>query len=300
MLHIGCMARPLRIEYAGALHHVIARGNNRGRIANDSTDARVFVNSLEASCERFDWRVYAWCLMPNHYHLVLETLRPTLSRGMQRLNGTYAQYFNRRHSRVGHVFQARFKSFVVEQERYLLALLRYVELNPCRAGLVKTPMEWPWSSVHVSLGARHPPVWSSIAGVWSRFHTNNKDAIAAYRAFLMQGLSPQAKAPSVTKGLFVGSDSFVEETKTRHVKQAALSSEIRALPHSPTLAKLARTHVDRDAFARAAYAAGFPLKEIADQMGVHYSTVSRIAHRSRPRMRAPVVRSRGEFSYVLS
>ncbi len=226
--------------------------------------------------------------MPNHYHLVLETLRPTLSRGMLRQNSIYAQHFNRRYGRVGHVFQARYKSLIVERERYLLTLLRYVELNPRRAGLVGDPVDWPWSSVHVSLGRARPPVWCGVRRVWQRFGLTQADAITSYRAFLYE---TGVHAPPVIGGVFVGNETFAEEVRKRFAT-ADFSPEIpleQRVRH-PTFARLAAAHRDRDRLAKAAYLAGYPLKDIASRLGLHYSTVSRIAQRDVPRQRSSVDR----------
>jgi REP-associated tyrosine transposase len=132
------MARPLRIEFAGALYHVTARGNNREAIflGADEADREAFLEILGAICERFNWVCHAYCLMTNHYHLLIETPDANLSGGMRQLNGVYTQYVNRTHRRVSHLFQGRFKGILVEREGYLLELARYVVLNPVRAGMV--------------------------------------------------------------------------------------------------------------------------------------------------------------------
>ncbi len=124
------MARPLRIEFSGALYHVMARGNAREAIYLDDGDRQSFLDSLVRACERFDWALWAYCLMDNHYHLLVETRRPTLSRGMREVNGVYTQGFNRRHRRVGHVLQGRFKAILVDRDSYLLEVSRYIVLNP--------------------------------------------------------------------------------------------------------------------------------------------------------------------------
>ena len=140
------MARPLRIEFEGALYHVMSRGNARSDIFLDDEDRQLFVENLGRVSGRFDWRVWAWCLMSNHYHFLVETLEPTLSRGMREVNGVYTQAFNRRHGRSGHVLQGRFKAPLVDKDRYLLELSRYVVLNPVRAGIVQTAADWAWSN----------------------------------------------------------------------------------------------------------------------------------------------------------
>ena len=132
------MTRPLRIEYAGALYHITSRGNARSNIYKDDVDRTRFLELLSQLCDRHDWLCHSYCLMSNHYHLLVETSRPTLSKGMKGLNGQYAQMFNRRHKRVGHVFQGRHKAIIVQKENYLLELARYIVLNPVRAKMVDT------------------------------------------------------------------------------------------------------------------------------------------------------------------
>jgi REP element-mobilizing transposase RayT len=131
------MARPLRIEIPGALYHVTARGNARAPICLSDSDRLLFLDLLGNAIEEHGWIYHSFCLMPNHYHLLLETPEANLSRGMRQLNGLYGQRFNRRHDRVGHVFQGRFKGILVERESHLLELARYVVLNPARAGIVR-------------------------------------------------------------------------------------------------------------------------------------------------------------------
>jgi putative transposase len=138
------MARPLRIEFEGALYHVMARGNAWVEIFVDDADRQLFLDNLGGVCGRYGWCIWAWCLMSNHYHLLIETLEPTLSKGMREVNGVYTQAFNRRHGRSGHVLQGRFKSPLVEKDNYLLELSRYVVLNPARAGMVETAANCSW------------------------------------------------------------------------------------------------------------------------------------------------------------
>jgi putative transposase len=130
------MARPIRIEFSGALYHVTSRGNRQEDIYEDDTDRSVFLSVLEKTCSTNNWICHAYCLMSNHYHLLIETPDSNLSKGMRQLNGVYTQSYNRIHNRVGHVFQGRFKAIFVEKETYLLELARYIVLNPVRAGMV--------------------------------------------------------------------------------------------------------------------------------------------------------------------
>jgi len=136
------MARPLRIEFSGALYHVTARGNAREDIYRDDANRQQFLMLLQNTVNRYDWYCHAYCLMDNHYHLLIKTNTPTLSKGMKFLNGTYTQYFNRQHQRVGHVFQGRFKAILVQKDSHLLELARYIALNPVRAQMVNNAAEW--------------------------------------------------------------------------------------------------------------------------------------------------------------
>lgn len=133
------MARPLRAEYPGAIYHITSRGNARQPIFEDDEDRKAFQVLLESLVSRYNWLCHAYCLMDNHYHLLVETPDGNLSEGMRQLNGIYTQSFNGRHGRVGHVFQGRFKAILVGRENYLLELCRYVVLNPIRAGIVRSP-----------------------------------------------------------------------------------------------------------------------------------------------------------------
>lgn len=154
------MAKPLRIEFAGALYHVTSRGNERKAIYFDDQDREKSLDLLEHVCKRFGWICHAYCLMTNHYHLLIETANGDLSKGMRQLNGVYTQYVNRAYVRVGHLFQGRYQAILVQKEDYLLELSRYVVLNPVRAGMVALPGEWEWSSYRATLGHADVPAYS--------------------------------------------------------------------------------------------------------------------------------------------
>lgn len=132
------MARPLRIEFVGGLYHITSRGNARQHIYFDNRDRTTFLELIDKTRTRFNWYIHAYCLMSNHYHLLIETGTPTLAKGMKLLNGSYTQYFNRKHRRVGHLFQGRYKAILVDKESYLLELARYIVLNPVRASMVRS------------------------------------------------------------------------------------------------------------------------------------------------------------------
>src|SRR3989338_752543 len=147
------MARPLRIEFPGAFYHVTSRGDRQEAIYEDNEDRRSYLGILGDVVERFNWLCYTYCLMENHYHLVIETLEGNLSKGMRHLNGVYTQVSNRRHNRVGHLFQGRYKAILIDKDSYWLEVSRYVVLNPVRAGMVKEPGGWPWSSYNATVGS---------------------------------------------------------------------------------------------------------------------------------------------------
>jgi putative transposase len=151
------MSRPLRIEFAGALYHITARGNERRDVFFCDDDRFAFLKILEQVCDRLNWLCHAYCIMSNHYHLLIETLDGNLAKGMRQLNGVYTQYVNRTHGRVGHLFQGRYKGILVQKEAYLLELARYIVLNPIRAGMVRKVEKWPWSSYPATVGLVEKP-----------------------------------------------------------------------------------------------------------------------------------------------
>jgi REP element-mobilizing transposase RayT len=151
------MSRPRRLEFAGALYHLSARGNGREDIFLDDRDRATFLDLLGREIAQQRWRRYAYCLMGNHYHPLIDTPEPNLTRGMQRLNQVYTQRFNRRHRRVGHVLQGRYKAIVLDKDSYFKALIRYVVLNPVRAKMVSGPERWTWSSYRATAGLSTVP-----------------------------------------------------------------------------------------------------------------------------------------------
>ena len=280
------MSRQLRLEFPGAIYHIMARGNNRETIAHDHRDVASFLASLQLTCARYAWRVYSWCVMPNHYHLVVETSRATLSTGMRRHNSTYAQLFNKRHNRVGHVFQGRYKALVVADERYLLTVMRYVELNPWRAALADHPSAWAWSSIHVSLGSRPVPRWSAVRDLWRRFGTTEADGVARYRDFLLDGMQTTVEDLPVAHSLVIGDDEdFAQaQARARHTQMSAEVPRDQQSSAVPLEAVFFRQQ-DVDEAIKDAYASGYSLRAIAQHLGVHYTTVSVIARRKTPRKR---------------
>jgi putative transposase len=159
------MSRPLRIEFPGAIYHVTSRGDRREPIYQDDADRHAHLAVLAQAMDRFDAQVLAYCLMGNHYHLVLHTRQANLSRLMRHVNGVYTQAFNRQHGLVGHLFQGRFKAILVDRDAYLLEVCRYVELNPVRAKMVAAPLDWPWSSYAAHVLQADTPAWLDSDGL---------------------------------------------------------------------------------------------------------------------------------------
>ena len=272
------MARPLRIEFSGALYHVMARGNAREAIYLDDGDRQAFLDSLVRACDRFDWALWAYCLMDNHYQLLVETRRPTLSRGMCEVNGVYTQGFNRRHRRGGHVLQGRFKAILVDRDSYLLEVSRYIVLNPVQAGMCDSAADWPWSSYPAVMGkaAALPPL--QVDATLALFGTQTGPARRAYARFVAEGgcdFEPEAAAWGQ---VFLGDESFIAQA-TR--KAAAPSREVPKRQRAWTsLAQIERAARGRDSAIQAAYASGaFTLAQIGAHFGLHYASVSRIARR---------------------
>jgi REP element-mobilizing transposase RayT len=185
------MSRQLRLQFPGAVYHVTARGNARQDIFADDADRTRFLDLLGREIEQHRWRCHAYCLMDNHYHLLIETPEANLSRGMGRLNMAYAQSFNRRHERAGHLFQGRFHAIVVEKDSHLLELCRYLVRNPVRAGTAATPEDWPWSSYRATASGRGTgpgcPDWLTTGWVLQQFGGADAGARRAYRRFVREG-----------------------------------------------------------------------------------------------------------------
>jgi REP element-mobilizing transposase RayT len=279
------MARPLRIEFAGALYHVTSRGNERRQIFFTDDDRSVFLGILGEVIARFGWLSHAYCLMSNHYHLLVETPNANLSQGMRHLNGVYTQYVNRTHRRVGHLFQGRFKGILVEKESYLLELARYVVLNPVRAGMVGDAGEWPWSSYRGTVGAEIAPPFLTTDWLLSAFGTDRATATQRYARFVAEGKAKEAPWKDLKGQIYLGSEEFVEEMQ-QHIREDQPLVEVpvrqRRRPAKP-LAYFAERSSDRDRAIADAYRTGaYSMQAIADHFQVGRMTVSRAVKKHRP------------------
>lgn len=203
------MTRPLRLEFPGALYHLTARGDRREDIFLDDTDRQIFLELLAKEIRQQRWRLYAYCLMSNHYHLLIETPEGNLVAGMRRLNGVYTQAFNRRHGRVGHVLQGRYKSILVDKDAYLLELARYIVLNPVRAHMVKRVEGWPWSSYHATAGKTEAPDWLQAVWIRQQFGADANSARQAYRRFVQAGLGGPSPWEELRSQIYLGGDKFL-------------------------------------------------------------------------------------------
>ena len=278
------MARPLRIEYPGAIYHITSRGNARLPVFDDDRDREGFLIILEDVVKRYNWLCHAYCLMGNHYHLVVETVDGNLSLGMRYLNGVYTQRFNRRHDRVGHVFQGRFKSVLVEQESYLLALCRYVVLNPVRAGIVRHPAGYRWSSYKATAGLLKPAPFLAVNWILSQFGKRRREAQKAYRRFVRLGMKEPSPWDELKAQCILGSNEFIGKLRPA-LKDKSKVMEIpkeQRLASRPSLEELfpsgkeAKKEERNVTIQKAYFNHGYTLSEIGRHLGLHYATIGRI------------------------
>jgi REP element-mobilizing transposase RayT len=275
------MSRPLRIVLAGGLYHVTSRGNRRETIYWDQVDRLNWLDVLAKVCARHKWRIHAWCQMSNHYHLVVETPDPNLSDGMQMLNGIYTQRTNRRHGSEGHIFQGRFHAVLIERQTHLLEVSRYVVLNPVRAGLVKDPASWRWSSYRTMVGNSIPPPWQATRWLLAQFGPQHATAIRKYASFVQAGVG--APRPSLASSLrcAAGRPDFVEAALSFGC-ESTMGADLTEVPLAnrrpppPSLPEFDQRFSDRnEAMARAYASGGFSMRAIGMHFGVHRTTVAK-------------------------
>ena len=278
--------RPLRPEFSGTLYHVSSRGDRQEEIYEDDDDRQKFLEILASVVTDYNWSCHAYCLMSNHYHLVIETHDGNLSKGMRQLNGVFTQASNRRHRRCGHLFQGRYKAILIDKDNYLLELTRYVVLNPTRArGMVRRIEDWPWSSYPAMVGTVIPPEWLTTDWVLSQFGRQKVRAMKKYRQFVMEGLQQKPDIWSELKGqIYLGDDTFVSNMQKKIGKdQIDLNipqKQMRPIPRS--LAEIVSRSTERDVSIIAAYDTGaYSQREIGDYFGIHPSTVGVVVRKHR-------------------
>jgi REP element-mobilizing transposase RayT len=286
------MSRPLRIEFPNAIYHVTARGDRREDIYRDDIDRQTQLEILAQAMDRFDAQLLAYCLMGNHFHLVVHTRRANLSRLMRHVNGIYTQRFNRRHGLIGHLFQGRFKAILVDRDAYLLALCRYVERNPVAAGLARAAGDWPWSSYRAHAGLVATPDWLDSEGLHGHLlgqpattGAQRRRAIQAYVALVDRAEPGDAMfwAGSLRGQIYMGDDDFQARMQAQAAGPSRAEKEIPR-PHRRQVRDwqsclLACGNDRNQALALAYREHGMTMTWLAQQSGLSVSHVSRLIAR---------------------
>ncbi len=315
------MARPLRIEYPGAFYHITSRGNERKDIFKDTEDKARFLSYLESSNQRYSAVIHVYCLMDNHYHLLLETPSGNLSQIMHHINGAYTTYFNKRHQRYGHLFQGRYKAIIIEADEYAGELSRYIHLNPVRAGIVEKPEEYKWSSYQYYTGREKRPDWLRVDFILRYFSNKTSIAKRRYNEYVKAVLGKEYENPlrEVVASTILGRSDFVEEIKDKYLKGKVADRDLpalRELSKEPTIEEIfkgVREEFREDAglskkvaiFLSHRYT-GRSLKEIGRYFGIGESAVSQASRRFKEtiekdrllRKKAEEVRKRLKLSNV--
>jgi putative transposase len=282
------MTRPLRIEFPGAVYHITSRGNAKAPIFLDDKDRQDFLEILRSIINRFNWLCHTYCLMNNHYHMLIETFEGNLSKGMRQLNGLYTQLFNRKHKRVGHLYQGRYKAILVDKDNYLLSLCRYIVLNPVRAGLANYPEEWKWSSYRSTIGKDKAVACLTIEWILSQFGNERNEAIEKYKDYVKSEDHQKSPLDSLKGQILLGKASFLNKV-TDLLKDKEKIQEIPKVQRyasRPSLSELLNKDKidDKEERGKLVFSAytdyGYTMQQIAQKLGVHYSTVSRIVRRT--------------------
>jgi REP element-mobilizing transposase RayT len=225
------MARPLRISYPGAYYHVTSRGNEQKDVFKSRRDREKFLDYLASATQRYGAVIHAYCLMTNHYHLLLETPEANLSQIMRHINGAYTTYFNVKRQRVGHLFQGRYKAILVEADAYAAELSRYIHLNPVKAGAVKRPEEYSWSSYRSYIGQSQAAEWLKTEFILGFFGQRGSEARARYRTFVEDRIDKEYANPlhGAIGAAVLGTAEFVEMITDKHVGTRRPERDVPAL-----------------------------------------------------------------------
>lgn len=277
------MARPTRIEFAGAVYHVCSRSEAGEAVFVDDIDRQALLTVLCQAMQRFDAQVLAFCLMPDQFNLLLFTRQANLSRLMRHINGVYTQGYNRRHGTSGHLFQGRFKAVLVDREALLLDACRYVELNPQRVGLVRSAADWPWSSCRAHLGLAEPPAWLDVDGLHSHLlerpalsSADHRRAAERYARLLAADPNLDLWQGHLRQQIFLGDAKFAErmQAMTRQRRRGA------ELPRSGRQRSFAQWLGDCGSREQALYRAhtegGISMTALAGELGLSVSRISRL------------------------
>jgi len=278
------MSRPLRIEYAGAVYHITSRGNEKKAVYKDGMDRETFLDTLFQVSKRYNWICHAYCLMNNHYHLIIETPDGNLSAGMRQLNGVYTQTFNKRHKRVGHLFQGRYKAILIQKDSHLLEVCRYVVLNPVRARAVERPEMWKWSSYQATGGKEKPHPCLSTEWILGQFGTTRSIAEEAYQKFVQSGIRQESIWKALRAQSILGEEEFTTTLMDylRGKRDIPELSKIQRYADRPSLTQIFSGRIVQDIGKRnekiqeAVQQYGYRQREVADYLDMHFTSISRI------------------------
>jgi len=225
------MARPLRIQYPGAFYHITSRGNEQKEIFKSERDREKFLLYLETATERYQAAIHAYCLMNNHYHLLMETPGGNLSDIMRHINGAYTTYFNFKRDRSGHLMQGRYKAILIEADEYAKELSRYIHLNPVRAGAITRPQDYPWSSYRYYNGDKKGPEWLKMEFILGFFGQGVCAAQKRYREFVEEKIGQEETSPlkEAVGSTILGSMEFVKAVSKKHLGGKRADRELPAL-----------------------------------------------------------------------
>lgn len=283
------MARPIRIQYPDAFYHIMSRGSDRLNIFNDPQDYQNFLIVFFDTIKRYNWTCYSYCLMPNHYHLLIKTHEANLSLGMRQLNGVYTQNYNIRYKRIGHLFQGRFRSILVEEEKYKYELIRYIALNPLRANISQRIEDYRWNSVLEVLGLIDKTGCINIKEILLNFDEDEEKAKKIFLEFLNSRSRKDIEKPK--GGIIIGSNEFIDKIKGfLKSKEKEVEIPVRErLIHRPLLKELFNGDIiNKQKRNQLIYEAcidyGYSLSEISRALGMHYASVSRIFSIERKKM----------------
>ena len=293
------MSRPLRITYPGAFYHITARGNEQKPVFKSKRDREKFIEYLQSASERYNAVLHVYCLMDNHYHLLLETPSGNLPRIMLHINGAYTNYFNVKRGRAGHLFQGRHRAILVEKDEYAKELSRYIHLNPVRAGIVELPEDYEWSSYPEYIGKREKPEWLCTGFIHGYFGKTKSSAEKKYHTFVNSLINAEYKTPldEVAGSAILGKEDFISEIKEKYLKD---KKGYKDLPAMNALAD----RISTDDIHKAVESAcsddtvlernikiyltkrytGKRLREIGDTFGIGDAAVSQVCRRLAQRM----------------
>lgn len=293
------MARPLRIIYPGAFYHITSRGNERKAIFMTKRDRLKFFEYLGSANERYNAVIHAYCLMDNHYHLLLETPSGNLPQVMHHINGAYTTYFNVKRGRSGHLLQGRYRSILVDKDEYAKELSRYIHLNPVRANMVSVPEDYEWSSYNQYIGKNKPEGWLARDFILGYFGGKYSTAQKGYKDFVTRLVGQEYESPlnAVMGSVLLGSQDFIHFIKNQFLsglKQSKDVPAVRSLAPKISLQDISNAveQVFNDDIKTIRNVkiflchkhTGEKLRTIGEQFGIGDSAVSQVCKRFRSRI----------------